>query len=175
MATGVGNVEMVRRAYPTGTFMPGDQVSLTVYEGVRGAKEIETLRQAVAGDGTLTFDRLGTIEVAGESPEEVERRIRSAALRSERPLGVNFTTHFSALNNLPVVELRGGVARPGVLTLGSAPIGVRGAIGMAGGLSDSAGTSTITLVREGRRRPILVGSANYENLTLRAGDKIVVD
>jgi len=164
-----------RRAYPTGTFAPGDRISLTVYEGVRSSKKIAGGDYLVGDNGMIRLQPVGSIKVVGLSPNKVERLIASACLRSERPLGVSFTTHFDALDGVPVVELVGGVARPGILSLGSSDMTVASAVSYAGGLSNPSGTSSVTLVRKGRKRPILIGSANYRQITVKGGDRIRVD
>lgn len=157
------------------SFAQGDRLEMSVYEGVRSAKRIARVDEVVGESGEIVFGRIGSVEVAGRTPREVERLVESAALRSERGLGVHFTIQLEAWNGSPVVEVRGRVARPGLIVLGSEDMSPVSAIEMAGGMAGPLSAGRVILVREGKERPILVGSRDFDSLELRAGDRVVVD
>jgi|GEM_PF-6933697 len=163
-----------RRASPRDTFGTGDLVTLYVYEGVRNSKKIIGGDYAVDPDGNIRLGHLGPVAVVGLTPAEVSRKISSVCTRSDRGLGVNFTTHFAKLGGAPVVVLQNGVNMPGILTLGSEKMTLSQAVAYAGGLSNP-NQSAIYIVREGRKRLVLVGSQNFRRTKLEAGDIILTE
>jgi protein involved in polysaccharide export with SLBB domain len=153
-------------------FTSGDRLKMSVYEGVRSADRVARVDGVVGESGEIEFDRIGIIPVAGQTPAEVERSIKSAALRSERGLGVHFTIHLESWNQNPVIDVRGEVPHPRLLILPKEGMSPASAIGMTGGL---AGAGRLVLVRRGEKRPILIGSRDFETLELKAGDQLVVE
>ena len=156
-------------------FAEGDRIAMSVYEGVRKARRIARVDEVLEGSGKIDFKHVGSIEVAGSTPQEVESAVSSAALRSEKGLGVHFTTHLESWNGNPVVEVRGRVVSPRLLLMGSSDMSPASAIAMVGGFTGPETVSRVLLVRNGKQRPILVASRDFDSLELKAGDRLLVE
>lgn len=121
------------------TLGPGDIVRVSVY----GQKDLDTVAQ-VSSDGSITFPLLGSVNIAGLTVRDAERRIAgelSGRSLVREPQVTIFVERSMAAESESVTIL-GNVSRPGRYPIQTmSPAGsenVAGVIAMAGGLDDEA-------------------------------------
>ncbi|MGB5734778.1 MAG: polysaccharide export protein [Thiohalocapsa sp.] len=161
---------------------PGDVINVIVWdhpELTMPAGEFRSAEQSgtvVSEDGTIYFPYAGVIKVAGlttgqvrniltqklsSTIENVQLEVRVAAYRSQR------------------VYVVGEVTRPGIVPITDVPMTMVEAVNQAGGFTDQADRSTVTLTRGDETRPVDL-LALYEqgdtsqNAMLRSGDIVSV-
>ncbi len=150
------------------TLNPGDQIGITVWEEA-------ALRQGVTvlPDGTISFPLAGHINVAGKTPEEVEKII---AAKLEKVIAAPVVT-VSVINPLGYrVYIMGQVNAPGVYQM-AGKMGVVQALSLAGGFTPFADKDDIIVIKADTQEQL---EFNYKKLSqngdilLNAGDTIVV-
>jgi len=141
----------------------GDQIYIQVFD------ESDLTMEATVGQaGTINYSYLGTIEVAGQSPEQlteaITQKLRDGYLKNP---SVNIT-----VKKYRSFFVRGEVNRPG--SYGYEPgLTLAKAVTIAGGMTDRASTKKIKLTREvdGEKKDYRVDLSQ----TIEPGDVIEID
>ncbi|MFT4979302.1 MAG: polysaccharide export outer membrane protein, partial [Myxococcota bacterium] len=154
---------------------PGDEISITVWR-----HPDLNLTVTIAPDGSITYPLVGTITIAGMTFPELSTSLTEAISEyyEDPQVAVNITD----LNSQKVFVLGDGVGNPQVLQLEN-EMSVLEALTRAGGLSSTARTRNVLLVRGGIDAPSLytidVNSIYSEGrmdqmIYLQQGDIVVV-
>lgn len=142
----------------------GDQIYIQVFD-----EPDLTMQATIAQSGSINYSYLGTIEVAGQTPEQLSEvitdKLRDGYLRNP---SVNIT-----VQKYRSFFVDGEVRRPG--SYGYEPgLTLAKAVSLAGGLTDRASRKKITLTREveGEKK-------NYDRIkmsqSIEPGDVITVE
>lgn len=155
---------------------PGDIVRIIVFQNAD-----LTLETRVDDDGRLTYPFLGALDVAGQTPAQVERVIASGLTSKDvlkRPQVSVVVTQFRSRQ----ISVLGAVNRPGRYPL-ELPYTLSDALALAGGVAPG-GADTVVLSRaEGGKvrndeidlvRMFSVGGKRAEDIVLRHGDVLYV-
>ncbi len=160
----------------------GDSVSVTVWNTEDnslltgpGQRSVTLPELRVASGGTVFLPYIGTIRIAGMSPEHarevIETRYAEVAPSAQVQLGL-------AEGRASTVSLVGGVAAPGSYPLPDNDFTVLGLIAEGGGVPASLENPQILLHRDGRIYGTSVERL-FENpaldTTLRGGDRVIVE
>lgn len=116
---------------------PGDVLEVQVY----GDEKLST-KGKVLGDGTLAMPLLGSVAVAGKTPDGLARWLESALQQYVKAPSVTVMLEESQVS----VAVIGEVKEAGVIAL-DAPATVLQALAKAGGLTEFADTSSIFVLR----------------------------
>jgi polysaccharide export outer membrane protein len=153
---------------------PGDVLEVQVY----GDEKLST-KGKVLGDGTLAMPLLGSVGVAGKSPEQVARSIESALQRYVQAPSVTVMLQESQVS----VAVIGEVKQAGMIELDS-PATVLQALAKAGGLTEFADSSGIFVLRpQGDKTQrirftyaaLIEAEPSATGFRLRTGDTVVVE
>ena len=167
--------------YTPGVIMPGDVVSVAVFEGsddgmfaVENASSLGLGEFAVSPSGTISLPFVGTIRVAGNTVTAAQRviteRLRQQAVEP-------FATVQITVNASDAVVVQGAVNDSGPVPLTPRGETVLDAIAAAGGATGDPADTIVTLTRGTHRHQQLL-SVLFENprqnVPLRPGDVISV-
>ncbi|MGR9107387.1 MAG: polysaccharide biosynthesis/export family protein [Gammaproteobacteria bacterium] len=172
-------VDFDRATYKIG---PHDRLQITLWEHPElndpgGEKILPELAGKVVGDnGELYYPYVGNIQVAGKTVAEVRTLLaRELAKYFKR---VNLDVRVLSFQSQRVAVV-GEVHTAGIQTLSETPLTVAEAIGQAGGVTEEADLSHVTLARDGKLYPIDVlglyeKGKSTQNILLQAGDVLNV-
>jgi polysaccharide export outer membrane protein len=160
---------------------PGDVIGVRVWN--QEANSVERTR--VRDDGKISLPFLNDVEVAGQEPAELARRLQVKL----KTLIVNPMVTVTVHERPPLrVSVLGEVARPGMYDL-EAGAGVLHAIAAAGGVTPFADSNGVFVLRRGywadgnpsparirfRYRDLRHGKVPAANFRLRTGDVVDVE
>lgn len=167
------------RAYRTN---PGDELEIYVWGEERLSRTIRVLP-----DGTFSFPLVGRVDALNKLPADIEAQISKGLEKQYRDQVPQVTVSVSAPAGMQISVI-GKVRSPGSITPGKY-INVLEAIGIAGGPTEFADVSNVTILRkEGDRivpikvrlNDALKGSPSAKDLRdgglpeLRSGDTVIV-
>jgi polysaccharide export outer membrane protein len=153
---------------------PGDVLEVQVY----GDEKLST-KGKVLGDGTLAMPLLGSVMVAGKTPDRVARWLESALAQYVKAPAVTVLLQESQVS----VAVIGEVKEAGVIALDS-PATVLQALAKAGGLTEFADSSGIYVLRpEGDKTQrirfeyasLVEAEPAATRFRLKTGDTVVVE
>ena len=122
----------------------GDGISVTVF----GEPDMSIRDERVKGDGTISYPLLGAIQVRGLNAAELEALItRKLADGYLKKPNVNVS-----IDTYRMFFIKGEVKNPGGYSYQDG-LTVEKAVALAGGFTERASESAITLVREGGNNP----------------------
>lgn len=129
-----------------------------VSDNVIGSSTSMEVPYMVSGEGEIQFPILGTIDVAGKTPKELQDYLQSQLKEYVKDPIVNVR-----LLNF-TVSILGEVMRPGTYSITGERIALPEALGLAGDLSIYGRRDKILIVRE------VEGKKNYKYLDIRDSD-----
>ncbi len=166
---------------------PGDVLQITVWDHPELAAALgqpaQTTRTEDAAPGFVVDERgnvqfpyAGTVHVAGDSVEQVQRKIVSRISKVYKSPEVTVRV---ASYRAQSIYIDGEVGKPGAVQVNDIPMTLTEALGRAGGFTAAADQSRVTLVREGNSYPISFGDLvraghNPSEIVLRPGDMVRV-
>jgi len=161
--------------------LPGDRIILTVWDNdasslLAGPEGRATLPEiTVSPGGTVFLPYVGDISVRGKTPNAARRQIQSE-LETIAPSAQVQLNHTPGRQS--AVDAVRGVAQPGSYPLPDRNVSILSLISQAGGISTELRNPLVRLIRgtetfEIRAKTLLETAAR--NVTLRGGDKIIVD
>ncbi len=141
----------------------GDRVSITVYR--EADLSVDGIR--VKADGTIAFPLLGDLQVAGLTSQELQNLVTTRLLDGylKKP---NITV---SIDSYRLYYIKGEVSRPGGYSFVDG-LTVAKAVALAGGYTERASESKISLVRESN--PDIPLESVGVNTAIRPGDIITV-
>jgi polysaccharide export outer membrane protein len=157
---------------------PHDRLQITVWDHPElndpGSEKIDpTLAgKTVQDDGTLYYPYVGNVPVAGKTVDEVRELLTQGLSRYFKKVKLDVRVLSFQSHRAAVV---GQVKTPGVQSMNETPLTIAEAISRAGGVTEQADSSNVTLARGGKLYKIDVMKL-YEkggmdqNLLLRDGD-----
>jgi polysaccharide export outer membrane protein len=157
---------------------PHDRLQITVWDHPElndpGSEKIDpTLAgKTVQDDGTLYYPYVGNIPVAGKTVAEVRDLLTEGLSKYFKKVKLDVRVLSFQSHRAAVV---GQVKTPGVQSMNETPLTIAEAISRAGGVTEEADSSNVTLARDGKLYKIDVlklyekGGAD-QNLLLRDGD-----
>lgn len=160
---------------------PGDRVVMTVWDndpssllaGPDGSASLPEM--TVSPSGTLFVPYVGEVSIRGRTPASARRHIQNE-LAIIAPQAQVQLSHSPGRQS--AVDAVRGVANPGNYPLPDRNVSILSLISQAGGISTSLRNPLVRLIRGGDtyeiRAKALLENAN-SNVTLRGGDKIIVD
>ncbi|MGJ0483578.1 MAG: polysaccharide biosynthesis/export family protein [Methylomicrobium sp.] len=176
---GINNLPMdnggATSAYKIG---PHDRLQITVWDHPElndpGSEKIDpTLAgKTVQDDGTLYYPYVGNIPVAGKTVAEVRESLAEGLSKYFKKVKLDVRVLSFQSHRAAVV---GQVKTPGVQSMNETPLTIAEAISRAGGVTEEADTTNVTLARDGKLYKIDVlklyekGGAD-QNLLLKDGD-----
>ena len=133
---------------------PGDVIEVSVWKDETLSDEL-----MVRPDGKISLSLIGEIRVKGLTIDSVRQEI--AEKMDEYVPGAPVTVILRQIN-YPKVYVVGKVNRPGVFTMTGEPISVLQALALAGGMTKSADTDSIIVIRNVSRESKLMrrGASN---------------
>ena len=134
-------------AGPVGVLRPGDELNIVIFRN-----EELTGKYLIDARGFLQIPGLGTIRVAGLTPEAAVERLRAQLMAR------GFTSPEIAVQALVRISVLGEVRSPGLYTVEPGR-NLLQLITLAGGPNDRANLEKTVVVREGRQIPINVRTA----------------
>ncbi|MCW8194212.1 polysaccharide export protein Wza [Proteobacteria bacterium 005FR1] len=161
---------------------PGDVLSITVWDhpeltipagSERGAAEAGNW---VHSDGTIFYPYVGTVEVAGLKVTEIRDILRERLAEYIESPQIDVTV---AAFRSKRVYVTGEVSQPGTLPITNIPLTLLEAISAAGGVTDIADWTDVTLTRNGETRryslrELYTAGNTEQNLLLRPNDIVHV-
>jgi polysaccharide export outer membrane protein len=176
-----GLASLGRAAYVPDVIKPGDAIEVTVFDtgedpmfdaGNVGRVELGTY--TISPSGTVTLPFVGTLNLAGRTTQAAQR-IVTERLREE---AVN---PFASVNIVRAATdtftIQGGVGAPGNFPLTARGETVLDAVAVAGGAEAEPATTSVTVIRGGRRGTQLLSQIiedGRQNVPLQPGDTVVV-
>lgn len=157
---------------------PHDRLQITVWDHPElndpGSEKIDpTLAgKTVQDDGTLYYPYVGNIPVAGKTVAEVREALTEGLSKYFKKVKLDVRVLSFQSHRAAVV---GQVKTPGVQSMNETPMTIAEAISRAGGVTEEADTTNVTLARDGKLYKIDVlklyekGGAD-QNLLLKDGD-----
>jgi polysaccharide export outer membrane protein len=157
---------------------PHDRLQITVWDHPElndpGSEKIDpTLAgKTVQDDGTLYYPYVGNIPVAGKTVAEVRESLAEGLSKYFKKVKLDVRVLSFQSHRAAVV---GQVKTPGVQSMNETPLTIAEAISRAGGVTEEADTTSVTLARDGKLYKIDVlklyekGGAD-QNLLLKDGD-----
>ncbi|MGD0072982.1 MAG: polysaccharide biosynthesis/export family protein [Candidatus Binataceae bacterium] len=148
------------------TIKPGDELLLGFYMSPEFDRDV-----TVQPDGNIDLEAVGLLPVAGRTPSQVVDEINQAYRRELRDPQATIVVKNSPVR---VVYVQGEVGHPGAVPLVPQMTAI-GAIAQAGGFTDSAGTSSVILIRRDAcgnpqaEKLNLAGATSQKNLEQDAG------
>ncbi|WP_027147800.1 polysaccharide biosynthesis/export family protein [Methylobacter tundripaludum] len=161
---------------------PHDRLQITVWEHPElndpGGEKInpELAGKMVQDDGMLYYPYVGNIPVQGKTANEVRDLLTQGLSKYFKKVKLDVRVLSFQSHRAAVV---GQVKTPGIQAMNETPMTITEAISRAGGVTDDADTSNVTLARDGKLYKIDVmrlyekGSAD-QNLLLKDGDVLNV-
>ncbi|WP_205417459.1 polysaccharide biosynthesis/export family protein [Trinickia diaoshuihuensis] len=166
---------------------PGDVLQITVWDHPELAAALGQPTPTTRTDdaapgfvvdeaGNLQFPYAGTVHVAGDSVDQVQRKIVGRISKVYKKPEVTVRV---ASFRAKAIYIDGDVGKPGSIQINDIPMTLTEAIGRAGGFTSAADQSRVTLVREGKRYPIsfaelVRGGHSPSEIVLRPGDMVHV-
>ncbi|WP_199189529.1 polysaccharide biosynthesis/export family protein [Trinickia dabaoshanensis] len=166
---------------------PGDVLQITVWDHPELAAALGQPTPTARTDdaapgfvvdeaGNVQFPYAGSVHVAGDSVDQIQRKIVARISKVYRKPEVTVRV---ASFRAKEIYIDGDVGKPGSVQINDIPMTLTEAIGRAGGFTGAADQSRVTLVREGKRYPIsfveLVRSGHSpSDIVLRPGDMVHV-
>lgn len=166
---------------------PGDVLQITVWDHPELAAALGQPTPSTRTDdaapgfvvdeqGNVRFPYAGTVHVAGDSVEQVQRKIVS---RISKVFNSPEVTVRIASFRAQSIYIDGEVGKPGAVQINDIPMTLSEALGRAGGFTAAADQSRVTLVREGRSYPIsfsgiVKAGRNPSEIVLKPGDMVRV-
>ena len=166
---------------------PGDVLQITVWDHPELAAALgqpaQTTRTEDAAPGFVVDERgnvqfpyAGTVHVAGDNVEQVQRKIVSRISKVYKSPEVTVRV---ASYRAQSIYIDGEVGKPGAVQINDIPMTLTEALGRAGGFTAAADQSRVTLVRDGTSYPINFGDLvraghNPSEIVLRPGDMVRV-
>jgi polysaccharide export outer membrane protein len=171
-------------AYTVG---PGDVLQITVWDHPelaaalgqpsQSTRDVDTTPGFVVDeDGNVQFPYAGTVHVAGDTAEQVQRKI--VARISKVYKAPEVTVRIASFRSSQIL-MDGEVGRPGALQLNDIPMTLTQAIGRAGGFTANADQAVVTVLRDGVSYPVnfpelVQMGRNPSEIVLRPGDMVHV-
>lgn len=161
---------------------PHDRLQITVWEHPElndpGGEKInpELAGKAVQDDGTLYYPYVGNVQVGGKTTAEVQELLTQGLSKYFKKVKLDVRVLSFQSHRAAVV---GQVKTPGIQAMTETPLTVAEAISRAGGVTEDADPSNVTLARDGKLYKINVltvyekGGAD-QNLLLKDGDVLNV-
>jgi polysaccharide export outer membrane protein len=161
---------------------PHDRLQITVWEHPElndpGGEKInpELAGKMVQDDGMLYYPYVGNVSVQGKTANEVRDLLSQGLSKYFKKVKLDVRVLSFQSHRAAVV---GQVKNPGIQAMNETPMTITEAISRAGGVSEDADTSNVTLARDGKLYKIDVmrlyekGSAD-QNLLLKDGDVLNV-
>ncbi|RDU96136.1 sugar ABC transporter substrate-binding protein [Trinickia dinghuensis] len=166
---------------------PGDVLQITVWDHPELAAALGQITPTTRTDdaapgfvvdekGNVQFPYAGTVHVAGDSVEQIRHKIVSRISKVYKSPEVTVrVASFRATE----IFIDGDVGKPGSVQINDIPMTLTEAIGRAGGFTDAADQSRVTLIRGGKRYPIsfaelVRGGHSPSEIVLRPGDMVHV-
>ena len=157
---------------------PHDRLQITVWDHPElndpGGEKIapELAGKVVGDDGTLYYPYVGNLPVAGKSTAEVREMLTRDLSKFFKKVKLDVRVLSFQSHRAAVV---GEVKLPGIYTMTETPLTVAEAVSRAGGVTQEADMSNVTLARNGKLYKINVlalyeKSATEQNLLLKDGD-----
>jgi polysaccharide biosynthesis/export protein len=162
------------RPEPLYVIQPNDMLEIFVW------KEPDLTRKVlVRPDGRISFPLVQDLQASGISPAELKTHVEKKL--SEFLSAPEVTVIVDAIQSYKVYVL-GKVQKPGVVSV-EKPVTVLQALALAGGFQDFAKDQEMTVIRsygkenilfEFNYREVIKGKRSEQNITLRAGDVVIV-
>jgi polysaccharide biosynthesis/export protein len=162
------------RPEPLYVIQPNDMLEIFVW------KEPDLTRKVlVRPDGRISFPLVQDLQASGISPAELKVQVEKKL--SEFLSAPEVTVIIDAIQSYKVYVL-GKVQKPGVVSV-EKPVTVLQALALAGGFQDFAKDQEMTVIRsygkenilfEFNYREVIKGKRSEQNITLRAGDVVIV-
>jgi polysaccharide biosynthesis/export protein len=169
-----GSEQTTVRPEPLYVIQPNDMLEIFVW------KEQDLTRKVlVRPDGRISFPLVQDLQAAGISPAELKIQVEKKL--SEFLSAPEVTVIVDAIQSYKVYVL-GKVQKPGVVSV-EKPVTVLQALALAGGFQDFAKDQEMTVIRsygkdnllfEFNYREVIKGKRPEQNITLRAGDVVIV-
>lgn len=166
---------------------PGDVLQITVWDHPELAAALGQPTPTTRTDdaapgfvvdeaGNVQFPYAGSVHVAGDSIDQVQRKIVARISKVFRKPEVTVRV---ASYRATSIYIDGDVGKPGSMQINDIPMTLTEAIGRAGGFTGAADQSRVTLVRDGKRYPISFGELvrgghSPAEIVLRPGDMVHV-
>ncbi|WP_206951337.1 polysaccharide biosynthesis/export family protein [Trinickia acidisoli] len=166
---------------------PGDVLQITVWDHPELAAALGQPTQTTRTDdaapgfvvdesGNVEFPYAGTVHVAGDSIEQIRHKIVSRISKVYKSPEVTVRV---ASFRAKEIYIDGDIGKPGAVQVNDIPMTLTEALGRAGGFTDAADQSRVTLVRDGKTYPIsfaaLVRAGHSPSeIVLRPGDMVHV-
>ncbi|MGN6318969.1 polysaccharide biosynthesis/export family protein [Trinickia sp.] len=166
---------------------PGDVLQITVWDHPELAAALGQPTPTTRTDdaapgfvvdegGNVQFPYAGTVHVAGDSVEQVQRKIVSRISKVYKNPEVTVRV---ASYRAQSIYIDGEVGKPGAVQITDIPMSLTEALGRAGGFTAAADQSRVTLVRQGNSYPIdfsdlVKAGHNPSEIVLRPGDMVRV-
>lgn len=166
---------------------PGDVLQITVWDHPELAAALGQPTPSTRTDdaapgfvvderGNVQFPYAGTVHVAGDNVEQVQRKIVSRVSKVYKNPEVTVRVVSYRAQS---IYIDGEVGKPGAVQITDIPMTLTEALGRAGGFTAAADQSRVTLVREGHSYPIsfsdlVKAGHNPSEIVLKPGDMVRV-
>lgn len=166
---------------------PGDVLQITVWDHPELAAALGQPTPSTRTDdaapgfvvdesGNVRFPYAGTVHVAGDSIDQIQRKIVSRISKVYKSPEVTVRV---ASFRAQEIYIDGEVGKPGAMQINDIPMTLTEAIGRAGGFTAAADQSRVTLVRAGTGYPIdfarlVKAGHNPSEIVLKPGDMVRV-
>lgn len=184
-ATGAGlglNWPGKGQSQPSRALRRGDVIDITIWDSQPNSllatpeqRSVNMHGLEISPDGTIFVPYIEVIEIAGLSPEEARTEIQKRLTPIAPSAQVQLAVRGGEQN---MIELVGGVARPGRYPLASRGVTILSILAEAGGIPDSMRNAVVRLQRGGTTYAVLVSDIYRDpgrDILLRGGDRIVVE
>jgi len=164
------------------TISPGDRVDVTIFDNEEnslltstGQKSVSIPGLIIANNGTVHLPYVGSVHLAGLSPDAARARIEDKLVET-LPSGQVVLQSTQGRQN--TVDLVSGVASPGSIPLPDRSFSILSLISQGGGVKAGLENPIVKLVRGGKTYSIslarLFGDAALD-VALRGGDKVIIE
>lgn len=159
---------------PPFTIIAGDVLQITVWKEEGLDREVLVLQ-----DGTITFPLIGTLQVQGKTPADVQANVKEKLAKLIPDASVTVAVK-AALGH--TVNVIGQVTKPGEIVIGRRLSAIQ-ALSQAGGLTPYASESGIIVVRRNGEEQttikipygdIVKGKKLEQDILLNPGDVVIV-
>lgn len=159
---------------PPFTIIPGDVLQITVWKEEGLDREVLVLQ-----DGTITFPLIGSLQVQGKTPSDVQASVKEKLAKLIPEASVTVAVKAALGHTVNVV---GQVVKPGEIVMGRRLSAIQ-ALSQAGGLTPYASEGSIIVLRRNGEEEttikipysdIIKGKKLDQDILLNPGDVIVV-